>query len=91
MSNAKHTPGPWIARGTGTHWVQTPGARGSVICHVSGNPDRTEEQEAVDAALIAAAPDLLFFARRVAVALPGELGALIHEAHTLIARTEIQS
>jgi len=69
-----HTPGPWIARGKHSPWVQTPGAQGAVICHVHGNPERTEEQAAADAKLLAAAPDLL----AALVALLDKPGPLFH-------------
>lgn len=81
-----HTPGPWRALPDGTI-VAGPNGRHIAKAATTG----MGYAAGPNAALLAAAPDLLFFARQVAVALPDELGALIHEAHTLIARTEIQS
>ena len=54
MTNAKHTPGPWTAH-PATHRISD---REGVIV--------TQSFSAADARLIAAAPDLLGFARLVA-------------------------
>ena len=54
MTNAKHTPGPWTAH-PATHRISD---RDGVIV--------TQSFSAADARLIAAAPDLLGFARLVA-------------------------
>ena len=84
-----HTPGPWIARGKHSYWVQTPGAQGAVICHVHGNPERSEEQAAADAKLLAAAPDLLH-ALQLIDANAESVEWIRRIARAAIAATEIQ-
>lgn len=61
MSASKHTPGPWrVGRGSRIESC----ANGRIVADVTYHDD--EQLAGADARLIAAAPDLLAFVRRVA-------------------------
>jgi hypothetical protein len=66
MSETKHTPGPWepcrICGECGVVWG--PGHR--IVSRPSECSDVQKEESAANARLIAAAPDLLAFAQRMA-------------------------
>lgn len=65
MTNAKHTPGPWIARKFRGYRITTDAYRGSFVdpyvCTVDGIDGRNE----ANARLIAAAPELLEVCKRL--------------------------
>lgn len=79
-----HTPGPWSARidphGKPHYWIKTPG--GFVIARVSGHGES-------DAALIAAAPEMLEALRNLLVYDTGDMpGDYIEAARGVIAKAE---
>ncbi len=64
MSEAKHTPGPWVAIGIGGPWEQRISIRApgwGCVAHVGVNPSlpHWDLPQRSNACLIAAAPDLL--------------------------------
>ena len=71
MSNAQHTPGPWMVA-TSNSWRRILGARSESVCEPikqnDGHPDlyfRNGGADGPDARLIAAAPDLLEACKRL--------------------------
>jgi hypothetical protein len=60
MSETTHTPGPWVVEGD---WVTDVATDGN-ICEVSMPSSEDEAEQAANAHLIAAAPDLLAALRR---------------------------
>ena len=57
MTEHKHTPGPWQAKASLTHWNVTTTGKPRTFNICSVNTDRIEQE--ANARLIAAAPDLL--------------------------------
>lgn len=96
MSNAKHTPGPWVARAGLSNWSITTayGQRTFAIALI--NSERVEQE--VNARLIAAAPELLEALKalmghddKIQVAIGGNLryvGAFMDRARAAIAKAE---
>jgi hypothetical protein len=75
MSDQKHTPGPWdVNDELGSEiWVTGPDRTAPVICDiVPRDPDEYLAEDEANAALIAAAPELLAVARMVTAASMGE-------------------
>lgn len=84
--SAKHTPGPWVVTRVTKpvrHWtVEIPGDHPFAIGR-DGGPDDVHEQDAANARLIAAAPDMLEALKEV----EREMDAVIHGTVTLDAET----
>ena len=89
---AQHTPGPWTVIDNNWEVSTVYGAGGEVaMCRIDPEvteetQDRLERIKESNARLIASAPALLLLARRLEVALPGDLPALIAEARAAIAK-----
>jgi hypothetical protein len=72
MSETKHTPGPWeleVSREDGTllFWITAPdgsGAGGNIILDDASIEGETDEEQIANARLIAAAPEMLAFAKK---------------------------
>lgn len=75
---AQHTPGPWhVSNGVQVRSERHQIAKVWMMRNGEGS---------ANAKLIAAAPDLLLLARRLEVALPGDLPTLIAEARAAVAK-----
>jgi hypothetical protein len=83
---SKHTPGPWDA----SRWrvCAEPGGNIKVICDTANNKASRTEENAANARLIAAAPDLLAACRSLLAQLEFECGDLVSEAKAAIAKAE---
>ena len=82
---AKHTPGPWKAEVVGVHDLGNP----TDICEITNGYARIAEYVSdKDAALIAAAPDLLAACKEVLLFVPVEDERIHKLIYAAIARAE---
>ena len=85
-----HTPGPWrtvCPPSSDIHKIRyifdPTDFRVAEVCQLENQGDAL-----ANARLIAAAPELLLLAKRIAVALPGDLPGLVREARDAVAKAE---